>query len=331
MKPLFNNLITVLAGIATLLAACSRTPETSGSENRAKEQGEVKTSEQAGAIVSLDEARQQQAGLIVEPVVAAQISPEVKGYGRVLDISPLAALAAELATAKAGREASQAELKRLETLAAQSNASERALQAAAAAAIRDQAQSDAVEQRLVAGWGRALAGRGDLPTMIRSLAALESALVRVDLPAGETLKSPPPRARLVTLADVPVEAEFLGVAPAVDPQTQGQGLLFLVQPNSSMLAPGEAVTAYLPVPGEPLAGLVVPRSALIRHAGAVWVYVVSNGTNFSRRGISPAYPMKNGWFISGGVAAGDRIVVTGAQTVFSEELNSNGFRSGDRD
>ena len=182
--------------------------------------------------------------------------------------------------------------------------------------------------KLLGGWGEAIAGRQDLAAFVESLGTMQSALVRIDLPAGDTLKATPEKARLVTLSGEPLEANFLGAAPAVDPQTQSQGFLFLVQPNSLKLAPGAAVIGYLQAPGEPQAGFNIPASAILRYEGATWIYVQEGATNFVRHTISLEQPLDNGWFVSGGVSADDKIVVTGAQTVLSQELNGTGFTSG---
>ena len=327
--------VMLAALVAVAIAGCSKKEESpaadQGAENGAAPAPRVKHGPNGETLVTLDEATQQQIGLKVEAIASLQINPEVKGYGRVMDPVALASAAGDFTTAQAAREASQAELKRLRTLAAQNNASERALQAAEAAAARDQAQFESSRLKLVANWGGAIAERRDLPAFVQSLGSLETALVRIDLPPGESLKSPPVKARLVTLSDQAMEAAFLGVAPMMDPQTQSQGFLFLVQPNPAKLAPGAAMTGYVQVSGEPLAGFVIPRSAVIRHEGEAWIYLESSGTNFVRRKISLEYPMAGGWFVSGGVAAGDTVVVAGAQTVFSEELNGSGFMSGGRD
>jgi hypothetical protein len=93
-------------------------------------------------------------------------------------------------------------------------------------------------------WGRAVAERPDLLAFVRSLAASESAVVRIDLPAGEVIKSPPPSACIVVAAaeDRPVAAQLIGPSPLVDPQVQGQGFLFLIKTNSARLIPGTAVS-----------------------------------------------------------------------------------------
>jgi hypothetical protein len=278
--------------------------------------------------VLLTAEQQQTAGLKVQSPEPTKITPEIKGYGRVVDPAALAGVVGDFTTAQAANQASRAQLNRLKTLSAQNNASEKALQDAEAAAARDQAQFDAAHLKLLGAWGEAIASRQDLPAFMESLGKLESALVRIDLPAGETLKATPEKARLLTLSGDHIEASFVGAAPAVDPQTQSQGFLFLVQPNSLKLAPGAAVVGYLQAPGEPKAGYAIPASAILRHEGATWIYVQEGSTNFVRHTISLEEPLDNGWFVSSGVSTNDKIIVTGAQTVLSQELTGTGFTSG---
>jgi len=105
----------------------------------------------------------------------------------------------------------------------------------------------------------------------------------------------------------------------------------LIRTNTGILAPGAAVTAYVSVAGEPLTGVAVPSSAILRHQGGMWVFVETDGTNFTRRLIEPVQPVKDGWFVTNGISAGDHVVVTGAQTVFSDQLKAGGFTSGERE
>jgi hypothetical protein len=208
----------------------------------------------------------------------------------------------------------------------------RSLQAAEATAARDQLAAQSARDRLILASGKAVAEQGDLPAFTQALTSQSAALVRIDLPPGEIVKSPPTGARLVTLSGNSAEAEFLGSASAVDPQIQGQGFLFLVKPGVVRFLAGEAVTGYLKLPGEPRNGVIVPREAVLRTEGKGWVYVLNEGGEaFTRREIPLDQPTETGWFISGGITAADFVVVTGAQTIFSEELSSGGFMSGSRD
>src|SRR3989441_5917546 len=235
-----------LAGmIAGLLAACTKTGEEKENEKPKAEESHVKRDALGEIIVTLDAETQKRIGLELEVPASAQWQPEVKGYGYVLDPAPLVSLLSELAPAHVAAATSQHEFERLRTLAEQNNASVRALQAAEATAKRDQLLVESLRTKLMLGWGKAVLERDDPPAFVKSLANREQALVRVDLPAGESLNRPPSSARLISLSDSehPVAAEFFDAAPAVDPQTQGQGFLFLVSGKPAGFSPNAAVTA----------------------------------------------------------------------------------------
>jgi hypothetical protein len=277
------------------------------------------------AVITMSSKTQKDLGLLFKSLTAFQMNPELKGYGRVLDPAPLAALMTELASGQAAYTASSGELVRLKTLEGQGNASARALQTAEAAAARDLVALQSARERLVLSWGKAVAEQKDLPTLIHLLTSLEASLVRVDLPVGETLKDPPAGARIATLSGPSADADLLGGAPSVDPQMQGQGFIFLLKPNSLRLTSGEAVVGYLKIPGEPLAGVTVPREAVVRVEGAGWMYVVNaGGEAFTRIEVPLDHPTEAGWFVTKGVTASDHVVTTGAQQLLSMELKGQG-------
>jgi hypothetical protein len=277
------------------------------------------------AVITMSDKTQKDLGLMVKKPTAFQMSPELKGYGRVLDPAPLAALIAELASGQAAYAASSGELARLKTLEGQGNASARALQTAETAATRDQVAIQSARERLTLSWGKAVADQKDLPAFTHSLTSLEAALVRIDLPVGETLKEPPAGARIATLSGPSADAEFLELAPSVDPQMQGQGFIFLLKPNSLRLTSGESVAGYLKIPGEPLAGVIIPREAVVRTEGAGWIYLLNAaGDAFTRIEVTLDHPTESGWFVTKGATAGDFVVVTGAQQLLSFELKGAG-------
>ncbi len=323
---------TLAAGVllAGTLAGCSKQEKEEGPKGSGKGSAEAgnKAARSETGVVTVDAATAEKVGLRTATLSAAEIGLEKKGQGRVLDAAPLAGLAAELFTARAARETSAAELKRLKTLVGQENASERALQAGEATAARDRWQVEWAQQRLVAGWGSAIASREDLAGFVESLSSMASALVQVDLPGGERLAALPTEARLVTLAGESVKGGLVGPAPTVDPQVQGQGFVFLVKPNTLRLAPGMAVTGFVAVPGERLSGVVVPESAIVRHEEAAWVYARVEGTKFRRAMVKLEWPVEAGWLIREGLKPGEAVVVSGAQTLLSEELKSQ-VRLGD--
>ncbi|MGO8931156.1 MAG: hypothetical protein ACLQU3_30235 [Limisphaerales bacterium] len=277
------------------------------------------------AVITLTSKTQKDLGILLKSPTAFQMSPELKGYGRVLDPAPLVALITELASAQASYSASSSEVARLKTLAGQGNASARALQTAEAAASRDGVTIQSARERLTLSWGKAVADRTDLSAFIHDLSSLETALVRIDLPVGETLKEPPAGARIANLSGASVDAALLEKAPSVDPQMQGQGFLFLLRPNSLRLTLGEAVAGYLKIPGEPLAGVIIPREAVVRTEGAGWVYVMNSaGDAFTRVEVALDHPTEAGWFVTKGATASDQVVVMGAQQLLSIELKGAG-------
>ena len=274
-------------------------------------------------VITMNDKTQKELGFQVKHPAAFQMSLEVKAYGKVLDPAPLAALVTELATAQAAYSASRNELARLNTLEGQGNASARALQAAEAAAQRDRLAVQSARERLTLSWGKAVAEQKDLPAFVRSLTSLETALVRVDLPVGETLKAPPTGARIAELSGQSAGAKFLEAAPNVDPQMQGRGFIFLSEPNSLRFTAGESVVGYIKIPGEPLAGAVIPREAVVRTEGAGWVYVLNSvGDAFTRIEVALDHPIEAGWFVARGVTPGDSVVVAGAQQLLSLEIRS---------
>jgi hypothetical protein len=146
--------------------------------------------------------------------------------------------------------------------------------------------------------------------------------VRIELPAGEFLKSDPSGARLVPLASgsQPIEARFVGAATAIDPQTQGQGFLFLVESNGARLVANAAVEGFIKLPGDAQSGVAVPRNSVIRFNGATWIYRQTGDETFQRTEVALDRPLDNGWFVREGLKPQDKVVTVGAQQLLSEEL-----------
>jgi hypothetical protein len=275
-------------------------------------------------VIAISDDIRKDIGLQLAISAAAQFNPEVKGYGHVEDTAALAALVADLASDRAAYAASSNELVRLQTLESQGNASARALQTAEAAATHDQLALQSARDRLLLSFTPAVADRDDLPAFVQSLVARNTALVRIDLPAGEVPPASPLGARVTSLSGDSADADFLGAASGTDPQTQGRGFFFLVNSNVPGLSPGEAVTGYLKLPGDPLPGVLIPRDAIIRAGGASWVYVQNpDGKSFTRKTVALDHPAEGGWFVTNGVSPGDSLVVVGAQTLLSEELKAS--------
>lgn len=327
MKKLLFVIVFAAAVIALIFAywemSKERVADSEGESPVASESKIVRDSKGENSI-SLDTNEQDLLALKVVTLTAVRHSPEAKGYGRVIDPTPLSSIVAELVAAQATANASQKELERLTALSAQQNASVRALQSATAQAQRDQTMVFALRQKFIASWGAAIAEHDDLPKWCQSLTAGETALLRLDLPAGEVIEKPPSVARVFALNSETnaVEAQFVGNAPTIDPSTQGQGFLYLVASRQLGFVPGAAVLGYLKSSTNDREGVLLPRSAVVRFDGKPWVFLKRGEDTFVRREVELQSPMTDGWFTDQGVKAGDAIVVSGAQMLLSEELKS---------
>ena len=111
-------------------------------------------------------------------------------------------------------------------------------------------------------------------------------------------------------------------APNVDATWRGQTFLLVVDKPGPHLPPGAVVTALLTLPGDVANGVTLPTSAVVRAAGLAWAYVQTGEHEFTRREVATNAPMPKGWFVTAGFKAGDAVVVTGAQTLLSEEFKS---------
>jgi len=278
-----------------------------------------------GVAIRLDAATRERIGLQVAQLPALNQPDVVRGFGRLLEPSTLAAPVDEREAARAAFEAADREYRRVQTLQrGNSNASQRDVEAARAAFERDRAAFRSAEARLVSVWGREAEERRDLSALAQSLVARETAVARIDLPLGAALSGRPTTARVAALVDAdaaPVEATLLGVAPDTDPTTQGRGFLLLIE--RPPWPPGTALTGWLAVSGPSQAGVNVPSAALLRHAGRAFVYVQDADDTFARREVHLDRPTQDGWFVAGGLAAGERVVVTGAQQLLSVELTKS--------
>ena len=269
-------------------------------------------------------------GLKYAPPESVKLAPEIQGFGRVLDPAPLVALVSEIEAARVAATASEKEFARVQKLHSENaNASAQAVETAEAAMQRDRTQLAAAQAHLLVGWGRALTRQADLAALLRALAAGDAALVRIDVLSGEAPAQPPAVARVGPLANEGQlhEVAVLGVAPSADPSAQGTG--YLAVWRTDPLPPGTALRAVLPAPGEPKNVLVLPRSAFVRHEGGVFIYAQTAEGGFERRLVTTGPTLATGIVVTDGVAAGDKVVVTGAQQLLATELLGSAGGTGD--
>ncbi|HVW70860.1 MAG TPA: hypothetical protein VHB68_17900 [Steroidobacteraceae bacterium] len=278
--------------------------------------------------VTVDAAAQARFGISVTTLKGVSAPTGVSTTARVLDPSPLLQLDSELAAASASLAASRAEAQRTQKLFAEDRtASARALDMAKAQEEADVQRVNAVQRRLALEWGPGIAElRGSLRAeLLNGLARARAELVRVEVPGGlavpEVGTSIAVRGSGYSVAAADCAAgSVLGLLPNADPRLQTRGVLVELRGEEARLPIGQMLSAEVPRDGPArVTGVVLPRSALLRKDGRVWVYVQTAPNTFVRREVRDYHPALAGWFVSRGFAAGERVVITGAQALLGVE------------
>jgi len=275
--------------------------------------------------VTLSAAEQARLGVQTQALTAAPAPQGLASTARVLDPGPLIQLDADLAAASASLAASRAEASRTRRLYTEDRtASARALEMAEAQAQADLQRVSGAQRRLLLEWGEGVAR---LPqrrraALLNDLAHVRSELVRIELPPEAPV---PPAGAVVRLrsAAATMQAKVLGMLPVADPRLQTRGVLAELSGSQAQLAVGQMLSAQLPAPAS-AAGVILPRSALLREGSQVWAYVQTGPATFVRREVTGFQPLTAGWFVSGGFAPGERVVAAGAAALLGVEAPAGG-------
>lgn len=113
-------------------------------------------------------------------------------------------------------------------------------------------------------------------------------------------------------------AERIARAPQVDPITQGIRYFFKLE--GQHLPIGSQLTAWISDDAIPQNGVILPNSAIIWHLGQACVFVKRDHGHFERKVLQEFTPSEGGYFVAHTLQTGDEVVVTGAQTLLSQEL-----------
>ncbi len=339
MKKIAHSLLTVLVLLGlgwTLWIGMRKQKEKPQAEEAAAEPGATPAEEEKAAdfVVNLEKEKWQALDLEKGEPEKMELKPQRIAFGRVLDPTPVVTLDGDLATAEAALAASRAEHDRTQKLfAAGENTSRKSAETAEAQFRTDEIKADGLRRRALIEWGALLPAQDAAArrALVEQLVHGDAALIRVDILPGDALTEQPKKARLVVLGreDQPIDTLSITAAADVDVKTQAQGFILRVDQPPFPLRPGMALTAWLESSQPPRAGFAVPRSAVLRHDGRAWVYVQEEEEKFVRKPVVLDTPLDGdkGWFIAaegGGIKADDLLVVTGAQSLLSEELKAQG-------
>ncbi|TDR45669.1 hypothetical protein DFR29_10497 [Tahibacter aquaticus] len=272
----------------------------------------------ASAEVSLTPAQRDNLGVRTTVLQAVAASQQVSAIARVVDPLPWIKLDGDWRAAVAVAQAAQREAERSQRLhAAESTVSGRALEAADAQVVAENARRDGLdaERRLTMGAG--LAGLGDAARrrLFDDLVKGRARVLRFEAlgiePAGTVFDG----ASLVDDASAP-SIEWLGRAPQANPTNLAPGFLGIAHGLDA--SPGEVIGARLHKPGTQVAARV-PAAALLRWNKATWVYRQRDAQTFVRTAIRLVHPLDDGDWLATGVKTGDAVAVAGAAALLSAD------------
>jgi hypothetical protein len=270
--------------------------------------------------LALDAATLAHAGIRLAPLAAALEQGRQPGYARAVDLGPLAAIAAEVASASAAASASAREETRLVALArADAGAAAKDVEAARAQARGDAARLTLACRRVAFEYGPGLArlGCNALEGLAQQAAQGRIAILRLDFPGGA------PRAGTVATVDLApgmAPVRVLGAAAAGDTQLQSPGVLGLLAGEpATRVGVGRILAAHVPG-GSPRTGVIVPREAIVRADSGLFAWRAVAPDRFERVPLDGAAAEAAGWFVPASrLHPGDRVVVSGAGTLLGLE------------
>lgn len=118
-----------------------------------------------------------------------------------------------------------------------------------------------------------------------------------------------------------VRGSLLGPAPEADPVTREPAFLYRVVGGWKGIRPGAAVSAWL-ADQRPVGGVLVPSAAVVQWDALAWAYQERAPGRYVRVRIPTDRPVSQGWLVTTGLEAGQRVVTRGAGQLLSEEFRA---------
>jgi len=257
------------------------------------------------------------AGLTIAAAVAGRSAAEQRAFGRVLDPLPFLDAVNARAASRSGLALARSEHERVTRLHGRDlNASAREVEAARDVLRRATIEAASAEARVRTTWGD-VAGRADLEAIAHALAQGSAAVARVDLPPGQSGAGYSLTVLAIGEGAPPLAARLLGSAPSTDPMLQGAAYLLLIERDPPAVGASLLATFTAELRRD---GALVPAAAIVWRDGIPCVYVEVEPDVFERRAIPERLAAGGDWLVASGVAAGERVVASGAQQLLSAEI-----------
>lgn len=274
----------------------------------------------AGEGVTLTAEQVRRAGIATAPARAADYAPEAPGYAVIMAHDLVAVAVAELTTAQAATAQSRAAATRAQRLAGTPGAlSADAVEGATRQLAADTAALTLAQRRLSAVIGAGPTGGMEASPVLQDLASGKVKLLRATFPLGARLPAMPASLRVTRLdAATGWTVHPLWSAPA-DPNLPGRSFFALLRDSDA--GEGERLLVWAPGTGSTQQGATIPAAAILISDGRYWCYVEARPGVYVRREVSADRPLGGEYFVTQGVAVGDKVVTTGASLLLARELN----------
>jgi biotin carboxyl carrier protein len=119
-----------------------------------------------------------------------------------------------------------------------------------------------------------------------------------------------------------IPARLVGPAAEADPVTRRPAYLYRAARSWPGATPGTPMVALVPGEARATPGVLVPDRAVVQWDGFAWVYLQRAPGRFERVRLATDRPTPGGWIAGAPLAAGDTVVVTGAEELLSEEFRA---------
>ncbi len=292
-----------------------------GKENAAGKEDAADKEKAEG--VTLTPEQIEKLGVATQTAQTIDYSEETAGFGVVVGHETIAQAAAELATAQATDRLSRSTLSRTKKLDGTPGAlSADVEESAAQKAEVDAAALVLTQQRLSSTLGMKPPWKsGEKGAILQQLADGKIKLVRVTFPLGALSGGTPARLRAAHIGAKPGTGWKMNVvwdAPA-DASVPGRSFFALLKESDA--GEGERLQVWAPI-GESASGVVIPAAAAVMSEAKYWCYVEKKPGTFERVEIDASKPTPDGYFVTEGVAAGDKIVTAAAGQLLAKESAS---------
>ncbi|MFZ2168776.1 MAG: hypothetical protein WAW61_03965 [Methylococcaceae bacterium] len=288
------------------------------------------------SVIRLSTETQKLSGIEVKTLMPVNHQTEFTANGKAINIQPLLGLRnryllalTERSSAKAKFKQAQQNISRQQDLYRHGVSSKRSLQEQQAQWQSYKAQVDATDfqgkaiiDEALLSWGKELtewALSSDSDKLGVFLSGRKR-LLHITLPTNKHLADNIQTIYIDTSGDRSKARKAELVSAAAQTGTTAQGESYYFQTGDKNIISGMNVTAWIPEQNIQLAGVIIPKSALIWYMGQAFVYLKTAQERFIRRMIDHYSVTSEGYFIPEAIKPGEQIVIKGGQMLLSEEL-----------